>query len=118
VTEPAEQSPSPPLEYASPREPELRAGRMALQAIVGCSLTCGLLMGGVFFGLLFAFASGGSTPYAILAIAIGAMLLGAVIALGVQAHRNPKRRGWAMGIWIGIGLAALLEGLCFGGMMF
>ena len=53
-----------------------------------------------------------------LGILIGVALLGSTIALAVGTARNPMRRGWAMGIWLGIGMAALLEGLCFGGMMF
>src|SRR5215213_1534143 len=101
----------PPLQYASPREDQLSAARMVLQAVVGCSLTCGLIMGGVVFGLLFAYASNGSVLYTTLAILVGALLFGAIVAIGVRAHRHPKRRGWAMGIWIGIGLAALLEGI-------
>ena len=111
MTEPVD--PLPPLEYASPREDRPRASRMVVQAIVGCTLTCGLLMGAVLFGVLFVAASG-SDGVAALGILIGVALLGSTIALAVGTARNPMRRGWAMGI----GMAALLEGLCFGGMMF
>jgi hypothetical protein len=90
---------------------------MVIQAIVGCALTCGLLMGAVLFGVLFV-ATSGSEGVAALAILLGVVLLGSTVTLDVGTGRNPMRRGWAMGIWIGIGLAALLEGLCFGGMMF
>ena len=110
--------PPPSLEYASPTEPQLSAARMVTQAAVGCSLTCGLIMGSVLFGMLFAYASGGPVSAAMVAVGMGVLLLGVIVAVSVRAYRNPLRRGWAMGIWIGIGLAALLEGLCFGGMMF
>ena len=108
----------PPLEYASPQSDRLSAGRMVLQAVIGCTLTCGLLVGAVFFGLLFGITGSGSTTYATIAIIAGVALLAGFVTLAIRARRDPNRRGWAMGIWIGIGLAALLEGICFGGLMF
>jgi hypothetical protein len=106
------------LEYASPRSDQLSAGRMVFQAVLGCTFTCGLVMGAVFFGLLFAYASNASAPYVIVGVVTGALLLAAIIALGIRFQRQPLRRGLAMGIWLGIGLAGLLEGLCFGGFFF
>jgi hypothetical protein len=102
----------PSLEYASPNPDVLTAGRMVLQAVLGCTFTCGLLMGAVFFGILFSLTSNGSTPYVLVAISTGVLLLAAIIALAVRFQRQSRRRGWAMGIWLGIALSGLLEGLC------
>jgi hypothetical protein len=45
------------------------------------------------------------------------MVLGGVIlilnVLALLSRRRRTRRGFAQGIWIGIGLAVLLEGACF-----
>jgi hypothetical protein len=109
---------TPPLEYASPREEQLGAGRMVFQAVQGCAITCGAIMGAVFFGLLYGITGSGSTMYATIAIAAGIALVAGAVTLAVRVRRHPKRRGWAMGIWFGIGLAGLLEGICFSGMMF
>jgi hypothetical protein len=119
VTEPAGQSPPPsPLEYASPQEGQLSGARMAFQAVLSCALTCGLLMGTVFFGLLFGLAGRNGATYATLAIVAGIGILAGFVAIAIAFQRQPRRRGLALGIWLGIGMAALLEGLCFAGMMF
>ena len=91
MTEPADPLP-PPLEYASPLEDRPSASRMVIQAIVGCTLTCGLLMGAVLFGVLFVAASG-TAGVAALGILLGVALLGSTIALAVGTARNPMRRG-------------------------
>jgi hypothetical protein len=114
----SDESPPPPLQYASPREDQLSGGRMALQAVLGCTLTCGLLMGAVFFGILFGITGRGSTMFATIAVVAGIALLAGFVALAIRFRRQPLRRGLSMGIWLGIGLAALLEGICFSGVMF
>src|SRR3712207_1248223 len=96
---------APQLDYASPRPGHLSGGRLVFQVVLSCTLTCGLVMGGVFFAILFGAASGGSVPYVALPILVGALLLGAIVALGIRYQRQPLRRGLALGIWLGIGLA-------------
>lgn len=40
-------------------------------------------------------------------------LLGLVV-LAIRWQKSYERRGAAIGIWIGLGIAALVEGICFG----
>ena len=110
----------PQLEYASPRDDQLSPGRMLFQAVLACGLTCGVLMGSVFVLVFVAYigSAGHSASGAVVAIAVAGLILAGAIRLAIRTRRDPMRRGWAMGIWIGIGLAFLLEGLCFSGMLF
>ena len=110
----------PPLEYASPSDDQLSSGRMLFQAVLACGLTCGLLMGSVFVLTFMAFigSAGNSAIGVVIAIAVAGLILAGAIRLAIRTRRDPMHRGWAMGIWIGIGLACLLEGLCFGGELF
>jgi hypothetical protein len=48
---------------------------------------------------------------------LGFVLVVAVLAglhlIALWARRHPARRGLAQGLWIGMGIAVLLEGVCF-----
>ena len=50
---------------------------------------------------------------AIVAIPVGICYVAGAISLGRKLYQNPVYRGWGMGIWIGLGLAVLVQGGCF-----
>ena len=104
--------------YRTPRDEE-GGGRLVIQALAGCVLTCGLVVGTVIAVLLMMAAR--STEYDRVSWMIGLTIcggvLGALILLSIWARRRPAQRGWAMGIWIGLGVACLIEGLCFAGFV-
>lgn len=69
-------------------------------------------MGAVFVLILFAIAM--SSWGAIIPVGGGMAGLSFLIRAAIRLQQVPMRRGWAIGIWIGLGLAGLLEGICFG----
>jgi hypothetical protein len=102
----------PKLDYVSPAtsRPEI-----STQQVVGGCLLSVLAIGVTVPAVLvggYAYA-----PRAQSAGAVAWLLIGAVIAgIGVIAwsmHRSPRWRGLGQGLWIGLGVAILLEGLCF-----
>jgi 4-amino-4-deoxy-L-arabinose transferase-like glycosyltransferase len=104
----AEEDEKPPtLDYAM--ADHLRSRRLVGQAIAGAILTCGGWMLAVFFLILLAV----SARSAAVSIVMGAGLLLATVIGATKATRNPARQGWGIGIWIGLGLAILIEGTCF-----
>ena len=108
----------PQLDYRNPDD-ESSAVAILTQAGLGCMLTCGLVVGTV-FGVLMLMAAR-STEYDpvswLIAFVIGGGVLGGLVTLAIRAHRNPARRGWAIGIWLGLGIGCLIMGLCFMGFI-
>ena len=49
----------------------------------------------------------------IIALSAGATILGLLMFHAVRCQRRIEKRARATGIWIGIALAALIEGVCF-----
>ena len=99
-----------PLDYASP-EPAKLGG-----AILAACLTVLLVGLSVLIGVIVAedprnTARGISItfPYSIWLVELALLL-----ALSLYLYRTPSRRRFALGIWIGLGVALLLEGICFG----
>ena len=95
---------TPPIDYAqrSAAPPaSVRIGQMMAGTVVGAV---------VFLGLAFA------APFVIgnKGLLVGA-LLGVVVLvpLALRLRRNPRHRPWAAGIWIGLGIGLLLDGLCW-----
>ena len=104
----------PPLDYRNPAD-EADERRIVTQAVAGALLSCLALLGAVFVGILAMVAR--STEYdpiswLILIGVVGGTLVG-LVAASVRMLRLPRQRGWSIGIWIGIGLAGLVEGACF-----
>src|SRR5207253_25840 len=95
----------PPLDYFPLRD-EVRDRRMVAHAIVGSILTAILLVAGVVGTILLCMATDSDSIWII--PCLGALAL--FIWLSVVLYRNPRRRGWAIGLWIGVGLAMLIEG--------
>src|SRR4051794_10882493 len=95
----------PTLNYASSDQAQARKYRN--NAIVAAIFTC---VGTVIAVPVVTFTTLAS---AWIGVPLGAGLALLVIFGGVRATRSPVHHGYGMGIWIGLGLAALIEGACF-----
>ena len=105
----------PPIDYAVPSGPS--TNRMVGQCVAGAVGT-GLLVNGAILLVMFAAfvqgEGGGSTAwFPFVATGGGLGLLALLNYVAYRAHRNPARRGYAFGIWIGLGISLLIEGVCF-----
>jgi len=105
--------PTPPtLDYS-------RSGRPGKNAIIAHAICGAITTSVVTFAvgllLIVGIASGsiGGMIGATIAIPLGLVYAGFVVALGKKLYRNPAHQGWALGIWIGLALAGLLAGGCF-----
>ena len=94
----------PPIEYAphsAAPSASVKIGQMMAGTVVGAA---------VFLGLAFA------APFVIgnKGLLVGA-LLGVVVLvpLALRLRRNARHRPWAAGIWIGLGIGLLVDGLCW-----
>jgi hypothetical protein len=106
---PAQNAPVP-LEYRAPQD-EPRPPHVIAHAIVGSILTAIVLVVAVFATILACYA----TQSGAIGIVVCAVGVAALIWLSLVLFRNPRSRGWALGLWIGVGLAMLIEGACFFG---
>lgn len=100
------------------------------EAVIGYAfLTALLIVGGVALAIFVLFAMNYKgevkwTPAEARAARISvacAVVLGVIAFVGLnwiayRCYRRPSRRAIALGIWIGIGVAALIEGACFASM--
>jgi hypothetical protein len=94
-------SDSPPrLDYAPEAE-----GRPALHLCAGAVATAAVILPLTVVGALF-----GGMP----GLIVGLLFPIAIAAL-VASHlrRSQRTRAWAAGIWIGVGVAVLMNGLCW-----
>jgi hypothetical protein len=112
LTEPSAPRPDPPaaegrvpLEYAKPAG-GLPAG---LQFALGCVISVGTILPVAFFGGVVAGMGG-----AVVAPLVVIIVLGSFAAL---MHKVPTRKAWAAGLWTGIGIAVLVDGLCWAALM-
>jgi hypothetical protein len=109
-------SPEPrPLDYR-PASADGRAGAdtsiYALKTFIAFVLSGGLFSAVMLSTIVIPLAFKGHPDWA---MAVGANLT-VVLALSAAAlalRRRPRYRGYAAGIWLGLGAAALLHGLCF-----
>jgi hypothetical protein len=106
MSDPQNQRPLP-LDYRPPRDEPYDA-RFVAHAIGGSILTAAALVAIVFGTILLCLSRGGAAW-----IPCGLITVAALVGLSIVLYRNPRRRGWAVGLWIGVGLAALIEGACF-----
>ena len=108
--------PQPPIDYrsTSPRRHDSDGPRIVGQAIVGAFCTL-FLIGCVAFVTAFASVSldnkaDGAGPLLFIAGGIAIAAIGIVTARRRQRYRD--ERGWAIGIYIGLGLGGLFWGCC------
>jgi hypothetical protein len=100
----------PPLDYRAREADQIEVS--VRQAAGGCVLACAILFAAFLVGI--AMAARGAIGAPVLLVAIAAIV---VVGLAVQSQRNPARRGLAIGIWIGLGVALLIDGICFIGVI-
>ena len=106
--QPPGESQPPQLQYRSGIDERHTRPRVPLiaQAIIAAITSCASIALAVLLGIL---STGGFALPVMLAIL--AVVFFAIVAIALK--QDPKTRGWAIGIWIGIALAGLLEGICF-----
>lgn len=90
----------PPLNYAPPSR-----GFAALEMTLGAFVAAAVILS---VGIVAAIALG--TIGAILAPLFVATIAACVALL---LRRSPRSRAWAAGIWVGIGLSILIDGICW-----
>lgn len=98
-----------PLPYRSVVDERRERGLpIGVQAFLSFIATGVIICGGGLFAAIVTNSSSGGLAVVILAC-IG--LAGAAAYIHTKAH--VKYRGWAIGIWLGIGIVGLLDGICF-----
>jgi hypothetical protein len=112
MTSPTEPpGPAAQPQMLSYRPPAEEVGRVSPPIVCATSIGIAILVfGSVFVSLLLTFGvTGSGVPLLI----IPAVLMGLIVA-AVRLRRGNRGRSVAMGIWIGMGIALLAEGLCWG----
>ena len=94
--------PLPPLDYARPAGVGLPRG---VQLTLGVILALAVVMPLTVFGPIVA-----GLPGAFLGPLFGIAIVGAIAYIFRQYE---TRRTWAAGIWIGVGIAVLVDGVCW-----
>jgi hypothetical protein len=101
-----------PLEYRASSD-EQRGGPIVAQAITNCVLVgLQIVVSVVVVGLGFVVAPAAGLG----ALTVCLFWLGLVIRYATKHAHDPEKRGWVIGIWLGIGVGVLVEGICFGSM--
>ena len=104
-----DESPPTSLDYRSSRD-EVESGQILGQAIGGCILVGLQTIVSVFLVCL-AFVAHAIVGFPVLAIALYWMAI--VVDYGICNRNDPDKKGWVIGIWLGIGVGLLVEGICF-----
>jgi hypothetical protein len=97
------------LAYRPPAE-DVPARRNDGEAAAGCLLFAGAIPAGVFV-TIYASYVGDWPAWAGLCV-IGALVV-TPVTLGLALRRSPRSKGFAAGLLVGVGVAALIEGICF-----
>ena len=110
-----------PLSYLNHRDDFPLEGKLARQMSAVAVLTMLLVIGAVAMFVFMVYVidyRGWNTPPGTAGrktvIVVGSVLLITLLVLSRLYYRDPAWRGWAYGIWIGLGTALLVEGICFG----
>ena len=105
------------LNYRAPRDETDRQ----LSQTIGFALLTAILTVAVVAGLMFfAFSmdyNGFNAPSgiagSIIAGSVGLALLAGLLLISRRLYQKPETRGMAVGIFVGLGIAAMIEGACF-----
>ena len=109
MSEPPDRKNVLPYEYKPPYRQGLAIG---VNAVMGAIITIMLIGCGVFAaGFAAMTMQSNADSYAVLAVA-GMIIVATTIFIASRFHRIPNKRGWAIGIYIGLGIGCLLLGLC------
>jgi hypothetical protein len=105
-----EQGRPPKLDYVTPATTR---GEVSAARVVGGAILS-ILVIGVAVPIGFGIESAARPPFGVVleCLFVGAVLAGLHL-MALWARRRPTRRGLAQGVWIGMGIAVLLEGVCF-----
>jgi hypothetical protein len=95
------------LEYRSGDADRVPVKGSHIASGVGISML--LVTGAVIVAVLVSLAGHNAWSWGIIVLPVLVCNVGAF-----AAYRNPARRGLGIGLWIGFGVAALIEGACFG----
>src|SRR4051812_36586030 len=111
MTESPEQPPK--LDYSPPDPAQARS--FLSQAVIAAIWTAALLVTVIaaWLFVMYPLEVGGEYQNAfaiILTVGVALGLLALLTWLSVHWYRVPRRRGVIVGLWIGVGLAALIEG--------
>jgi len=90
---------------AADRKPVRKA-----QVVGGIVVSVVIILGAVFIGILASFGAHRNEPALYV---IGSAVVGCNVA-AFFAYRSARCRWLGVGLWIGFGVAALIEGACFG----
>jgi len=105
-----EQGRPPKLDYVTPVT--TRGEVSTAQVVGGAVLSVLAVLVGAPMGL--AIGAGARAPLGpVLGWVFVAAVLGGLHVIALWARRHPARRGLAQGLWIGMGIGVLLEGVCF-----
>jgi hypothetical protein len=100
-TEPAARARKFALQYA---EYEAADRRRTADRVAGVFVGGSAVMASVCGGMCAGGGRGAVIPLLVLSI---------LVVTALKLRKNPRRSGWAAGIWIGIAVALLMEGFCW-----
>ena len=107
------------LAYRNPLDD--RPDSRVREAVAAATVTAIIWIAAIFVLIYFAFTMDyrGTAPSGVMggyiALACGAALFAMMVFVAIRWHRQPALRHRAIGVWIGAGVACLIEGLCFAG---
>ncbi len=111
--------PSPqnrPLDYETPPPSEVPRAKLVRDAIAGwlaAVITVGIAAFAAGYGGFMVGYSDHGARGAVVSATIGLTAMGLVVGAALKARRDPRRRGFQMGLWVGLGCGLLMAGLCF-----
>ena len=100
-----------PLDYERPPHGRIPIGA---QATIGAVVTT-VVLSAAGFGIgwtAMMVAANNLLPLLVIVLGGGATIF-VTVAVARRQQLDPSRRGWAIGTYIGLGLAVLINGLCF-----
>ena|SRR5687767_12316548 len=104
-----------PLDY-HPVEPDSEergdTSIFALKTFIAFVLSAGLVVAAV-FAVFMLRMSVGPSPGLGLVLSVYLAVALALAAAAIALRKRPRFRGYAEGIWLGLGFATLLQGICF-----